>query len=107
MQKKEEALLDAKEFDKLKGHFENHLRVNAPPSLPMSFSSSSAFSKYIGTQFHHDTQMQQGKLEDISEYKPSVKIPDDDVKLLETMTTLRNVDGGLFPPFEMYVTIRY
>lgn len=99
LQKNEEALPDAKEFDQLKEHFEKHLRANSPPSLPtsfLSFSSSSAFSKYMGAQFHHDTQMQQGKLDDISEYEPSVQVPDDDVKLLETMTTLRNVDGGLF-----------
>jgi dynactin-4 len=99
LQKNEDSLPDAKEFDQLKEHFEKHLRVNAPPSLPtsfLSFSGSSALSKYMGTHFHHDTQMQQGKLDDINEYKPSVQVPDDDVKLLETMTTLRNVDGGLF-----------
>lgn len=48
----------------------------------------------MGGQFHHDTQIQQGKLDDITEYEPSVKIPDDDIKLLETMTTLRHVDGS-------------
>ncbi|KAG2190770.1 hypothetical protein INT46_000712 [Mucor plumbeus] len=96
LQKNEEALPDAKEFDQLKEHFEKHLRVNSPPSLPtsfLSFSSSTAFSKYMGSQFQHDSQMQQGKLDDISEYEPSVQIPDDDVKLLESMTTLRSVDG--------------
>lgn len=97
LQKNEEALPDAKEFDQLKEHFEKHLRVNAPPSLPnsfLSFSSSNAFSKYMGTHFHHDTQMQQGKLDDITDYEPSVKIPDEDLKLLESMSTLRSVDGG-------------
>lgn len=97
LQKNEEALPDAKEFDQLKEHFEKHLRVNSPPSLPtsfLSFSSSTAFSKYMGSQFQHDSQMQQGKLDDISDYEPSVQIPDDDVKLLESMTTLRSVDGG-------------
>jgi dynactin-4 len=96
LQKNEEALPDAKEFDQLKEHFEKHLRVNSTPSLPtsfLSFSSSTAFSKYMGTQFHHDTQMQ-GKLDDISDYEPSVQIPDDDIKLLDSMTTLRSVDGG-------------
>lgn len=48
----------------------------------------------MGGQFHHDTQIQQGKLDDITEYEPSVNIPDDDVKLLDTMQTLRSVDGG-------------
>lgn len=97
LQKNEEALPDAKEFDQLKEHFEKHLRVNAPPSLPnsfLSFPGSNAFSKYVGTHFHHDTQMQQGKLDDISDYEPSVKIPDVDLKLLESMSTLRSVDGG-------------
>lgn len=96
LQKNEEALPDAKEFDQLKEHFEKHLRVNSPPSLPtsfLSFSSSTAFSKYMGTQFHHDTQMQQGKVDDISEYEPSVRVPDNDLKLLDSMMTLRNVDG--------------
>ncbi|KAI8338322.1 dynactin p62 family-domain-containing protein [Choanephora cucurbitarum] len=96
LQKNEEALPEAKEFDQLKEHFEKHLRVNAPPSLPtsfLSFSSSAAFSKYIGNQFHHDSQMQQGKVDDIHDYEPSTKIADEDVKLLETLTTLRNVDG--------------
>ncbi|GAA5814736.1 hypothetical protein MFLAVUS_008238 [Mucor flavus] len=96
LQKNEEALPDAKEFDQLKEHFEKHLRVNAPPSLPnsfLSFPGSNAFSKYVGTHFHHDTQMQQGKLDDISDYEPSVKIPDEDLKLLESMSTLRSVDG--------------
>lgn len=97
LQKNEEALPDAKEFDQLKEHFEKHLRVNSPPSLPtsfLSFSSSTAFSKYMGSHFHHDTQMQQGKLDDIQEYEPSVHIPDNDLKLLDSMITLRNVDGG-------------
>lgn len=48
----------------------------------------------MGTQFHHDTQMQQGKVDDISEYEPSVRVPDNDLKLLDSMMTLRNVDGG-------------
>lgn len=97
LQKNEEALPDAKEFDQLKEHFEKHLRVNSPPSLPtsfLSFSSSTAFSKYMGSQFQHDSQTQQGKLDDISDYEPSVQVPDDDVRLLESMTTLRSVDGG-------------
>ncbi|CAO0792930.1 unnamed protein product [Mucor circinelloides] len=96
LQKNEEALPDAKEFDQLKEHFEKHLRVNSPPSLPtsfLSFSSSTAFSKYMGSQFQHDSQMQQGKLDDISDYEPSVQVPDDDIRLLESMTTLRSVDG--------------
>lgn len=97
LQKNEEALPDAKEFDQLKEHFEKHLRVNAPPSLPnsfLSFSSSNAFSKYMGTHFHHDTQIQQGKLDDITEYEPSVKVQDQDLSLLESMSSLRNVDGS-------------
>ncbi|KAI9365065.1 dynactin p62 family-domain-containing protein [Pilaira anomala] len=96
LQKNEEALPDAKEFDQLKEHFEKHLRVNAPPSLPnsfLSFSSSNAFSKYMGTHFHHDNQTQQGKLDDITEYEPSVKVQDQDLSLLESMSSLRNVDG--------------
>lgn len=48
----------------------------------------------MGTQFHHDTQMQQGKVDDISEYEPSVQIADQDLKVLDSMMTLRNVDGG-------------
>ncbi|KAI9486048.1 MAG: dynactin p62 family-domain-containing protein [Benjaminiella poitrasii] len=96
LQKNEEALPDAKEFDQLKEHFEKNLRVNSAPSLPssfLSFSSSTAFSKYMGSHFHYDTHMQQGKLDDIDSYEPSVQIPDDDIKLLEAMTTMRSVDG--------------
>lgn len=52
----------------------------------------------MGTQFHHDTQMQQGKVDDISEYEPSVRVPDNDLKLLDSMMTLRNVDGGKESP---------
>jgi dynactin-4 len=97
LQKNEEALPDAKEFDQLKEHFEKHLRVNNAPSLPtsfLSFSSSSAFSKYMGTHFHHNEQQTQGKVDDISEYEPSVQIPDDDLKQLGNMMKLRSVDGG-------------
>ncbi|KAI8064325.1 dynactin p62 family-domain-containing protein [Gilbertella persicaria] len=96
LQKNEEALPDAKEFDHLKEHFEKHLRVNSPPSLPtsfLSFSSSAAFSKYMGSQFHHDSQAQQEKVDDIDNYQPSVQIMDDDIKVLENMTTLRHIDG--------------
>ncbi|KAI7905113.1 dynactin p62 family-domain-containing protein [Cokeromyces recurvatus] len=96
LQKNEEALADTKEFDQLKEHFEKNLRVNSSPSLPTSFltfSSSTAFSKYMGSHFHHDTHMQQGKLDDISEYEPSVQIADDDIKLLESITTMRSIDG--------------
>ncbi|KAI8993174.1 dynactin p62 family-domain-containing protein [Pilobolus umbonatus] len=96
LQKNEEALPDAKEFDHLKEHFEKCLRVNSPPPLPtsfLSFSSSAAFSKYMGSQFHHDAQFQQGKLDDITDYEPSMKIPDDDARLLDSMINLRSVDG--------------
>ncbi|KAF7729555.1 hypothetical protein EC973_004230 [Apophysomyces ossiformis] len=93
LQKNEEALPDAKEFDHLKEHFEKHLRANAPPVLPssfLSFSSSGAFSKIIGGQFH-DTQTQ-GKLDDIETYEPVLQIPDDDVKTLDSLISLRTVD---------------
>lgn len=96
LQKNEEALPDAKEFDQLKEHYEKYLRVNTAPSLPSSFLSfsntSAAFSKYMGS--HTDASSQQGKIDDIKEYEPSVKIPDDDLKLLDSMITLRNIDKG-------------
>ncbi|RCH94591.1 hypothetical protein CU097_010151 [Rhizopus azygosporus] len=91
LQKNEEALPDTKEFDQLKEHFEKHLRVNSVPSLPttfLSFTSSSAFSKYMGT----DSSGSGGKIDDINGYEPSVQIPDDDLKLLDSMITLRNID---------------
>lgn len=35
-----------------------------------------------------------GKIDDINGYEPSVQIPDDDLKLLDSMITLRNIDKG-------------
>ena len=108
LQKNEEALPDAKEFDQLKEHFEKHLRVNSPPSLPssfLSFSSSTAFSKYMGTQFHHESQTQQGKLDDITDYDPSVRIADDDPTLLDSVNTLRNMNGGKYHVKNGYINM--
>ncbi|KAG0168211.1 hypothetical protein DFQ30_005082 [Apophysomyces sp. BC1015] len=93
LQKNEEALADAKEFDHLKEHFEKHLRANAPPAIPssfLSFSNSGAFSKMMGSHFH-DTQAQ-GKLDDIETYDPSLQVPDEDLKTVENMISLRTVD---------------
>lgn len=36
-----------------------------------------------------------GKIDDINGYEPSVQIPDDDLKLLDSMITLRNIDKGI------------
>ncbi|OAD70690.1 hypothetical protein PHYBLDRAFT_182467 [Phycomyces blakesleeanus NRRL 1555(-)] len=87
LQKNEEALPDAKEFDHLKEHFEKYLRANAPPALPtsfMSFSNTGAFNKMMGGQFSGDTQAQ-GKKDVIEPYVPSVQILDDDTKTLNSM----------------------
>lgn len=94
LQKTEEALPDAKEFDHLKEHFEKHLRLNPPPPLPpslLSLSSPGAFSKLMGTMSNPHSQAQ-GKLDDIDTYEPSVQVPDDDLKLVDKLMTLRNVD---------------
>ncbi|KAI7867827.1 dynactin p62 family-domain-containing protein [Spinellus fusiger] len=94
LQKNEEALPDAKEFDHLKEHFEKHLRVNAPPSLPssfFSFSNTGTFSKMMGSQFPGDTPTQ-GKMDDISTYEPSLQVFNDDSKTLDTLISLRSVD---------------
>ncbi|KAI8371396.1 dynactin p62 family-domain-containing protein [Radiomyces spectabilis] len=90
LQKNEETLPDAKEFDQLKEHFEKHLRVNSPPTLPsnfLSFSTSGAFNKIMGNQFGDQVQS-----DDVSSYEPSVQVPDDSMKVLETITTMRSVD---------------
>ncbi|KAI9494457.1 dynactin p62 family-domain-containing protein [Zychaea mexicana] len=95
LQKTEETLPDAKEFDNLKDHLEKHLRLNVPPTLPtsfLSFSSSGAFSKMMGSHLHHDAQSQQGKLDDLGAYEPSVHVPDDDAKLVDHLMSLRSVD---------------
>lgn len=94
LQKTEEALPDTKEFDHLKEHFEKHLRLNPPPPLPpslLSLSSPGAFSKLMGTMSNPHSQAQ-GKLDDIDTYEPSVQVPDDDLKLVDKLMTLRNVD---------------
>ncbi|KAJ8653638.1 hypothetical protein O0I10_010675 [Lichtheimia ornata] len=94
LQKTEEALPDAKEFDHLKEHFEKHLRLNPPPPLPpslLSLSSPGAFSKLMGTMSNPHSQAQ-CKLDDIDTYEPSVQVPDDDLKLVDKLMTLRNVD---------------
>lgn len=96
LQKTEEMLPDAKEFDNLKEHFEKHLRLNVLPSLPTSFlslSSAGAFSKLVGSHFHHDTQAQ-GKIDDLGTYEPTVQVPDDDLKTVDSLMSLRNVDQG-------------
>lgn len=98
LQKTEEALPDAKEFDHLKEHFEKHLRLNPPPPLPpslLSLSSPGAFSKLMGTMSNPHSQAQ-GKLDDIDTYEPSVQVPDDDLKLVDKLMTLRNVDESRF-----------
>ncbi|KAI8150326.1 dynactin p62 family-domain-containing protein [Fennellomyces sp. T-0311] len=95
LQKTEETLPDAKEFDSLKEHLEKHLRLNVPPTLPtsfLSFSSSGAFSKMMGSHLHHDAQAQQGKLDDLGAYEPSVHVPDDDSRLVDNLMSLRSVD---------------
>ena len=98
LQKTEETLPDAKEFDNLKDHLEKHLRLNVPPTLPtsfLSFSSSGAFSKMMGSHLHHDSQsQQQGKLDDLGAYEPAVHVPDDDSKLVDNLMSLRTVDQG-------------
>lgn len=94
LQKTEEALPDAKEFDHLKEHYEKHLRLNAPPSLPTSFLSfSSSLTKMMGTQFHSDSQSQ-GKLDDLGDYDPSVQVPVNDQKSVEMLMGLRSVEHG-------------
>ncbi|KAI9244459.1 dynactin p62 family-domain-containing protein [Phascolomyces articulosus] len=95
LQKTEETLPDAKEFDNLKDHLEKHLRLNVPPTLPtsfLSFSSSGAFSKMMGSHLHQDNQSQQGKLDDLGAYEPAVHVPDDDSKLVDQLMSLRSVD---------------
>ncbi|KAI7850544.1 dynactin p62 family-domain-containing protein [Circinella umbellata] len=96
LQKTEETLPDAKEFDNLKDHLEKHLRLNVPPTLPtsfLSFSSSGAFSKMMGSHLHHDSQsQQQGKLDDLGTYEPAVHVPDDDSKLVDNLMSSRTVD---------------
>ncbi|KAI8979681.1 dynactin p62 family-domain-containing protein, partial [Mycotypha africana] len=94
LQKNEEMLPDAKEFDHLKEHYEKHLRVNAPPSLPssfLSFSSSSAFSKYLGAVVIFRIIIQ-GKVDDISDYEPSTRIQDDEERLVEQLANLRDMN---------------
>ncbi|ORZ00377.1 dynactin p62 family-domain-containing protein [Syncephalastrum racemosum] len=92
LQKSEEALPDAKEFDHLKEHFEKHLRLNAPPTLPSSFLSFSSASFSKMNQFHHHDAAQQNKLDDVGSYEPSIHIPDDDLKTVDTLISLRDVD---------------
>lgn len=43
----------------------------------------------------NDSSGSGGKIDDINGYEPSVQIPDDDLKLLDSMITLRNIDRGI------------
>lgn len=43
----------------------------------------------------NDSSGSGGKIDDINGYEPSVQIPDDDLKLLDSMITLRNIDKGI------------
>lgn len=45
----------------------------------------------MGTMSNPHSQAQ-GKLDDIDTYEPSVQVPDDDLKLVDKLMTLRNVD---------------
>lgn len=105
LQKNEDALPDVQEFDHLKEHFEKHLRVNTPslPSSFLSFSSSGAFNKMMGsgmsydlhnhsTAGHHHHQQNQGRLDDITTYEPSVQVPDREPATLEALVGLRDMD---------------
>ncbi|KAI8341501.1 dynactin p62 family-domain-containing protein [Chlamydoabsidia padenii] len=101
LQKNEDALPDVQEFDHLKEHFEKHLRVNTPslPSSFLSFSSSGAFNKMMGSgglsydhHHHHHHHQNQGRLDDITTYEPSVQVPDKEPDALDSLVSLRDMD---------------
>jgi dynactin-4 len=112
--KSEDNLAATREFNHLKAHFEQHLRVNTSP-LPSSFlslSNSGTFGKTIGSNslggstgrhrspFYNlqlstvrQQQQQRGLLDDITTYEPLERAQDTESKTLELLMGLQEIDS--------------
>lgn len=111
--KNEDNLAATREFNHLKAHFEQHLRVNATPlpSSLLSLSNLGNFGKTIGsnrseggTSRHGSPfyslqlstikqQQQQGLLDDITTYEPLERAPDTESGTLELLMGLQCTDS--------------